>query len=471
MAQCKLWHKSNSSGAKSGIQEAIDYVENSLKTTMHNDVDDVIDYATNEEKTNYKLISGINCDPETATEEFIRVKTQYDKFDGYLLWHGEQAFAPGEITPEEAHRLGLELANRMWGDRFQVIVTTHLDKAHIHNHFVFNSVSFVDGKKYNYSNSELWRMRKTNDVICRENGFSVISPKGEGGDKYIEWYEAKNRKISTTKRGMLKQDIDEAIANASSMRNFISVMKSFGYEVRADRKYLAFRYKYDEQGELTYKNRFLRLSSLGKGYSESEISNRILSNRGAVFSAPLKRNDFIVVNMKYKGKFSDMQKRNNISDIILLYVLHIPITHKFKAQYPKCHQATRRDVVKLRQYQEAQLFARRNGIKTVDELSIFKNKLKTEIKEITEERDKLQKRLRKVSDFKTGYEIQMQINDYNNRLSVLRKSVMLCERTLNRYYDSMENLNLINDDKKSHRKENLNEYRKSSNRGNNSDRY
>ena len=153
------------------LGKVVVYVENPDKTTNPEfyenrdmperdcqDLDEVISYAVSSHKTQQvneeldnleRFVSGINCNPSTAREEMMAVKKRFGKEDGTIAYHGYQSFAPGEATPEIAHQIGVELARRLWGERYQVVVATHLDKAnHLHNHFVLNTVSFVDGKKY-----------------------------------------------------------------------------------------------------------------------------------------------------------------------------------------------------------------------------------------------------------------------------------------------------------------------------------
>ncbi len=122
-----------------GLSDVIDYAANSGKTQAVDEKSDVL----------RSFVSGVNCHPSTARDEMIAVKKRFGKEDGTVAYHGYQSFAPGEATPEIAHEIGLKLAQRLWGDRYQVLVTTHLDKeSHLHNHFVLNTVSFVDGIKY-----------------------------------------------------------------------------------------------------------------------------------------------------------------------------------------------------------------------------------------------------------------------------------------------------------------------------------
>lgn len=158
MATTSLWH------IKGRLKDLIDYVENPEKTVPGDDLQDFLDvfsYVRNPEKTdNGEYVSAVNCLKETALEQMILTKKQYQKSGGYIAWHGYQSFKPNEVTPEQCHKIGLKLAGEMWGDKYQIIVTTHLDKEHLHNHFCFNSVSFIDGRKYDYSKSEQKRLRE-----------------------------------------------------------------------------------------------------------------------------------------------------------------------------------------------------------------------------------------------------------------------------------------------------------------------
>ena len=163
MAVVKIWKVERNLG------QVVDYAENEEKTDLANfkDLESVIDYAENGDKTEETLfVSGINCDPKNAKKEMMKIKKKFVKTDGVLAWHEYQSFKEGEVTPDEAHKIGLELAKEMWGDRFQVVVTTHLNTSHIHNHFVVNSVSFIDGKKYNADRSSYAEFRRLNDLIC-----------------------------------------------------------------------------------------------------------------------------------------------------------------------------------------------------------------------------------------------------------------------------------------------------------------
>ena len=168
MAATRIW------SIKGRLDSVINYVTNPEKTDGSRYIDtelqaltDVIDYAEDGEKTHNKVyVSGINLSPDIACDQMVMTKLQFGKTDKILAYHGYQSFLPGEVTPNIAHEIGIKLAERLWGDRFQVIVTTHLDHEHIHNHFCLNSVSLVDGKKFRGGGKAYWIMRAESYKIC-----------------------------------------------------------------------------------------------------------------------------------------------------------------------------------------------------------------------------------------------------------------------------------------------------------------
>ena len=180
MAVTSIWRVHGSVG------KVLDYVENAEKTTAvstgDGDLSDVIDYAIQQHKTSQtqmrdgeevvqRFVSGINCNPRTAKMEMQKIKKFYGKEDGVIAYHGYQSFAPGEATPEIAHEIGVKLARQLWGDRYQVLVATHLDRAnHLHSHFVINTVSFVDGIKYHRTKQDYKEMQRVSDALCKEYG-------------------------------------------------------------------------------------------------------------------------------------------------------------------------------------------------------------------------------------------------------------------------------------------------------------
>ena len=201
MAVCEIWD------VRGRLDHPIDYAENPEKTAnpKYTEADlqamvDVMEYATNKEKTEQRFfVTGVNCDPTTARDEMMITKAGWSDTSEIVCYHGFQSFKHGEVTPEQAHEVGVKLAERMWGDRFQVIVATHLNKEHLHSHIVFNSVSFVDGMMYRDTKKDYYQgIRGTSDAICQEYGLSIIDPESKG-KQYSEWQA--ERKGKPTLRG------------------------------------------------------------------------------------------------------------------------------------------------------------------------------------------------------------------------------------------------------------------------------
>ena len=238
----------------------------------------VIDYAIRSNKTQcaderieimQKFVSGINCMPETARDEMTATKTKFSKSGGVIAYHGYQSFAPGEATPEMAHEIGVKLAERLWGDRHEVIVATHLDKKnHLHSHFVLNTVSFVDGKKFYRSKSDYYNMQRVSDALCREYGLSVIeNPKRGKTMQFAEWQA--ERKGHTTWRGMVKSDVDTAVRQSMTESQFFANLRNMGYEIKPGK---------DLSVRPPGKERFVRLyRNFGEDYSIESIRRRILA--------------------------------------------------------------------------------------------------------------------------------------------------------------------------------------------------
>ena len=207
MATTSLWH------IEGRLKDLIDYVENPEKTAAKTpelqDLYNVFTYVQRPEATQKgEYVTALNCLKETALRQMILTKKRCGKTDGYIAWHGYQSFKPEEVTPQLAHEIGVKLAKEMWGDRFEIIVTTHLDKEHIHCHFCFNSVSFRDGGKYNYSKAERKRMMEISDRLCREYGLSVIEKPRKAPSRPV-WLDEKSGK--PTRYNVYRVDVQEAI--------------------------------------------------------------------------------------------------------------------------------------------------------------------------------------------------------------------------------------------------------------------
>lgn len=262
---------------KGRVDRVINYARNPEKTQessqaeqarLH-EIDGVVEYAANDMKT--KTRSYVTCinltSEETAAREFMETKKLWHNEGGRLCYHGYQSFKAGELDAETAHRIGVKLAEEMWGDRFLVVVATHCNTGHYHNHFVLNSVSDADGKKFYNFREDYQRMREISDRLCREERISVIEDPKRRGRNYGEWQAEKNGK--PTVRGSIRADINRAILASTTERHFIEVMTEMGYQIETRTKTGA-RLKYPNLKPPGAQGYF-RFHSLGEGYDLDSV--------------------------------------------------------------------------------------------------------------------------------------------------------------------------------------------------------
>ena len=188
------------------------------------------DYKTYDSKSKRKLISGINCDGENAYREFMATKMVHGKANGIFFYHYSQSFAPTEkITPEQAHEIALEFAEKAW-EGYEVMVATHCDRGHIHSHFVINSVGYESGMKLRQPPSTLKKLRKLSDEICQAHGFSVLQPY-TGGSRGMSSGEYRAREKGESWKQKLADDIDKAMEYSGSRKEFERAMSILGYHM------------------------------------------------------------------------------------------------------------------------------------------------------------------------------------------------------------------------------------------------
>ena len=223
-----------------------------------------IDYILNPEKTDGKLLaSSFGCGLETADIEFAWTQEVAGNKGTHLGRHLIQSFAVGETTPEEAHKIGMELAQAVLGGKYEFVLTTHVDKNHLHNHLIFNAVSFTDYKKYHSNKQSYHYIRRTSDRLCKEHGLSVVVPGKDKGKSYAEYTAEKQ---GTSYKAKLKIAIDALIPQVKDFEELIKRLQEMGYEIKTG-KYISCRAPGQE--------RFTRLKTLGAAYSEEAIKERI----------------------------------------------------------------------------------------------------------------------------------------------------------------------------------------------------
>lgn len=217
------------------LKKVLDYADNPDKTTakeyLDEDLYQALRYTENDNKTDEeKYVSGVNCSAAFAYEEMIAVKQKYGERGKVIAYHGYQSFRTDELTPEECHAIGIETARRMWGKDYQILVTTHLNTDNLHNHFVVNSISFRDGKKFRNQISQHYDLREISDQICKEHDLSVLqNAKFYGGQsKGAHWREQRGQ---PTHRQQLKQDVEYCLKYSMNWEQFYQQMQAKGYTI------------------------------------------------------------------------------------------------------------------------------------------------------------------------------------------------------------------------------------------------
>ena len=235
-----------------------------------------LEYIQNPDKTDDKmLVSSFGCSYETADIEFAFTLSQALDKGNNLAHHLIQSFEPGEVSFEKAHEIGKQLADAVTKGQYEYVLTTHIDKGHVHNHIIFCAVNFVDYHKYNSNKRSYYGIRNINDRLCYENGLSVITPeKGRKGKSYIEYQTAKT---GTSWKGKLKEAVDLLIPQIKDFEELLEKLQASGYEIKLG-KYVSCRAPGQE--------RFTRLKTLGIDYTEEAIRKRIAGIRSRNVKIP-----------------------------------------------------------------------------------------------------------------------------------------------------------------------------------------
>ena len=383
---------------------------------IHNRLDRCIQYACNSAKTSRperQLVDGVNCLPQTAFSEMRATKSRWGKTDGVQGYHIIHSYAPGEVTPEQAHTLGVEFARRLLGERYEVIVATHLDCAHLHCHIVFNSVSFVDGRKYqNKFHDYFGDIQETSNSVSRENDLSVITPKGKG-KHYAEW--SAEQKGSPTIRSLIRRDMDAALAESFSLISFFALLKKQGYAVKRGPNitHTAVR----PPGG----SRFIRLDSLGEGYTESDLIHRLRSGE-AVSPAP----SLVPVPVKkhyaiHKGRLDRPRKLRGFRALYVRYMYLLGLRKSASHRKPVSF-SIRAEVTKLEQYKRQFILLQKYRIETNDQLSMLTGALQADIDTLVSQRAELYRHKRR------GEDVTTEIEAINNALRPIRRELRLCSQ-------------------------------------------
>lgn len=433
------------------------YADRELTEQDGQELSDVIRYAVNSRKTQkadnedcavvHRFVSGINCSPSTARDEMLAVKKRFGKENGTVAYHGYQSFAPGEATPEMAHEIGMKLAARLWGDRYQVIVATHLDKEnHLHNHFVLNTVSFVDGIKYHRTKKDYHDMQTVSDELCREYRLSVIeNPQYGKAKQYGEWRAEQEQR--PTWRGLIRADIDEAIRQSMTERQFFDNLRKKGYEVKIGK---------DISVRPPGKERFVRLMrNFGEDYSLDNIRRRILSQSRPVRKKPEQKPE--ILRVRLVGSLKTARKLTGFRALYVHYCYLLGIFPKNRPQQSRkrLHFLLGEDLLKLDAITAETRLLIGHRIDTAEQLFCYRDEVNGKIEALTSDRKQLYKAQRTAavkSDPEKAAEVKAQIAALSKELTSLRKEVVLCNSIAERSGVIQEKIKAVREDEQPERK-------------------
>lgn len=437
MATTSLWH------VKGQLCDLLDYVENPEKSELTSDMKNfvnVFSYDINPNKTNnQQFVTAINCKKEIALEQMIMTKQQFNKSDKYIAWHGYQSFKPGEVTPELCHEIGVKLAKQMWADRFQVIVSTHLDKDHLHNHFCFNSVSFLDGKKYNYSKSEMQRLRNLSDELCKEYGLSVVKNDKQTKSPSRALYLAEKNN-EPTKYNLMRTAIDEAIKISPVPQEFVRIMRTKGYivDINPQRKYPTIRSAND--------SRNTRLKTLGEKYDWHNIVEQINTQDGFTlfpaykeFNRESKTKYVKAKKYTFKGSFTTVKKVTGLKALYLYYCYrlgYLPKNKQHKPLSPEMKQAWR----KIDKISNQVRLISKYDLNITDDVQRFIRDSNEQIVLITNQRNQIYNKLRRCKDTDKISNLKSERDCCSAKLKSLRTEIKTANTILNDVDEMKKNI-------------------------------
>lgn len=413
---------------KSRLKEVIDYAENPNKTTDKKFLDEdlwaALRYVENDQKTDQTMyVSGINCPKQSAYQCMMATKRRYGKLGGNVAYHGYQSFVAEEVTPAEAHRIGVETAKRMWGANYEVVVTTHLNTDNIHNHFVVNSVSFKTGRKFENHISDHIQLRQISDEVCMEHGKSVIPFTHFYGNKKAYWIRNSGK---LTHRDMLRRDVDEALSKCCSFKEFEYYLKTLGYRFERD-----FRYEHPSVIADGWQ-RAVRISSLGKQYTREAMREKLVDNQR-------KPELYVLVTPKWKRaplltfeyQLRQAQRKDTVT---LLFELFIEIL-KFctgsnigKADNRPLSPMMRAEVQKVDKYIEEYKLLCDNKIESPKELLLFQEDLSAKITTLEQERYALRLKIRRAKTPEADAALKVQAKEITKQITPLRKQRDIARR-------------------------------------------
>ena len=441
MAVTRIWSIKGRAGSP------LEYVANPEKTQREfsesekQALADVIAYAANEDKTE-KLYytTGINCSVECARDQFDTTKLRFGKTGGIVAFHAYQSFREGEVTPDEAHAIGVQLAEELWGDRFQMVVATHVNTKCVHSHIVINSVSFRDGRKFNGCKANTRLLRDTSDRICLEHGLSVIeNPRGKRVSSYV--YKMEHAGMPT-RYNVARQAIDESIALSLTIEEFKLELRKRGYNYRFDpqRKY----WTITPPGW----KKAIRIHQLGPDYTRESIERRIYENDPSVRQERLRQSYRIPNHYNLRRRIDRIMGRSGLEKLFLRYCYELGYLPKCRQNPTKLHILLKEDLLKCDQYSEQAKLLARYHVSTDEDLSVLMEKLEAEMAGLGQERKELRMKAKRMLPEAEIMKAREQMKELTSEIRRLRHELKVCGDIQERSDHVRENLEIIDRDRK-----------------------
>jgi len=419
MATTSIW------SIKNNLKVSLDYIMNPEKTinsdygnSYYNDLElsSNKDYDFKNELSHY--VSGINCLAHRPYEDMMFTKRQYDKTYGIIAFHAYQSFKEGEVTADIAHEIGVKLAEEMWDD-YEVVVATHQNTNHIHNHFILNSVSYKTGKKYNNNKPAYARLRHISDALCQEYGLSTLKEDTRYKNSY------KNKWQDNDYYRIAKEDIDTIISQSISSKQFLTKLKQLGYKY-----YIKFNkltiYK-EEQDKIRVEKIF------GKDYSLDRIKERISKSMYKYYKPMSQRTIYqqylLKINSKHKGIYG-------------LYLYYCYLLKVFPEEHPKQNlpYSLRKDIKYMNQISEETRFMVNNKIETLEDLLSFKEQNSIKLEELVSKRSNLWRKYKRAKTEDDKVKIYNEIEELKPQIKELYHNRRYCDGIEKRSIDIQDNI-------------------------------
>lgn len=426
---------------KGTLKDVIEYARNPDKTIdkmyLDDDLAKALEYVANDEKTDRSMyVSAINCPKQRAYESMMTTKRRFGKLGGNVAYHGFQSFKTGEVTPEEAHEIGMETARRMWGNDYEIVITTHLNTDNLHNHIVVNSVSFKTGRKFENHISDHHRLREISDAVCRERGKSVLEHSSfYGGEKGAYWI---HKSGGMTHRDILKADIEEVLKYSRKYDDMIYRLKALGYQLdRTDDRYQHLTVKAKDW------KRPIRLDSIG--YTREVIEARFDAHYENLYFFQIQN-----AHPRYKPKEYPLLKLEReldyevthshdtavvLMDLVFYLILKLLNLAKDDTAREQRRQplspSIRMELTKLDQIQKEYLLLAENHIHLAEELSVFMGGISGQIHTLEQERQHYRNQIRRCKLPET--ELKEKCKKLSAKMEPLRKQLRTANSIAERY--------------------------------------